>query len=367
MLLVGGSPEGRGVVTSASYETRKYGARSGMPMAQALRLCPKAKVVPVPRDLCRRKSREVRAVLSRFTPVVEAASIDEAYLDMTGTEALYDGAPLEEVARRIQAAVKEETEITVSIGGGTNRLVAKMAVELAKPAGVHVVAPGEEGEFLRRFMLRDLPGVGPALAETLRGHGLVTVDQALERDEGWMVRHLGERRGRWLYRRVRGIDDTPVEADVEAKSVSREETFPRDVDDDDVLETELLALVTRLGADLRAEGRRARTVTVKLRDADFRTRQASRTVQEPFESDRAILALARELLVRLRTERRTPARLLGVALSNFDGATGAQLALFEEEGPAVETDRDRALSRTLDDLRERFGRDVVRPGKLLDR
>lgn len=367
LLLVGGSPERRGVVTSASYETRKYGARSGMPMARALRLCPQAKVVPVPRELCGIKSREVRAVLARFSPVVEAASIDEAYLDMTGTEALYDDAPLEEVARRIQAAVREETGIAVSLGGGTNRLIAKLASGLAKPAGVHVVPAGEEAAFMRRFTLRDLPGVGPALADTLQRLGLATVEHALERDEAWMIRNLGERRGAWLYRRIRGIDSTPVEPYVEPKSMSREETFPEDIHDDDALETELFALATRVGADLRREGRRARTVTVKLRDADFRTRQASRTVPEPLESDRAILAVARELLARLRAERRTGARLLGVSLSQFGGPTGGQLALFEEEAESLETDRDRALSRTMGDLTAHFGPDAVRSRRLLDR
>lgn len=219
---------------------------------------------------------------------------------------------------------------------------------------------------MRRFSLRDIPGVGPALADTLQRLGLATVEHALARDEAWMIRHLGERRGRWLYRRVRGIDTTPVEPYTEPKSMSREETFPEDIHDDDALETELVALATRVGADLRRAGRRARTITVKLRDADFRTRQASRTVPEPLESDRAILTIARELLGRLRSERRTGARLLGISLSHFDGRAGGQLALFEEQAEVLETDRDRALSRTVDDLRARFGPNAVRSGRLLD-
>src|SRR5690606_4682649 len=173
LLIVGGSPEGRGVVTSASYEARQYGVRSAMPMARALRLCPKAMRVRVPFDMCRRKSREIRAVLERFAPVVTSASIDEWYMDMGGTEALYDGEPLRDTAHRIRSAVLEETDLSVSIGGGTSRLVAKLAVERAKPKpgtgadGVHVVAPGDEAAFLRTFMLADIPGVGPRLQQRL--------------------------------------------------------------------------------------------------------------------------------------------------------------------------------------------------------
>ncbi|HEX7048876.1 MAG TPA: DNA polymerase IV [Longimicrobiales bacterium] len=368
LLLVGGRPEGRGVVTSASYGARRYGVRSAMPMARAVRLCPAARVVPVPWALCRRKGREVREVLRGFTPVVEPASIDEAYLDLTGTEALYGGASPAEVAERIRAAVLEATEIVVSIGGGTSKLVAKLAVERAKPAGVHIVEAGAEAEFLRGFALAELPGVGPTFAAELRRMGLVRVEDALPLDEGALARRLGERRARWLYRRIRGRDDRPVDPNQPTKSVSREETFPRDLDADDALETELLRLAVKLGGDLRRKGLRARTITVKIRDGDFRTRQASRTLAAPLDADRAIYAVARELLARLRNARRTGARLLGIAASQFGAdAGGTQLTLFdapaEEE---VETERDRRLSRAMDAVRDRFGADAVRPGKLLD-
>ena len=264
LLLVGGTPEGRGVVTSASYETREYGCRSAMPTARALRLCPDAKVVPVPRKLCGRKSREVRAVLRRFTPLVEAASIDEAYLDLTGTEALYHDEPLAETARRIQAAVKEETEITVSIGGGPTRLVAKLAAEKAKPAGVHVVEPGDAAEFMKQFELRDIPGVGPVLAERLRSMGLVQVTDGLHLEESELEAMLGQGRGAWLYQRMRGQGSDVVEPDTSAKSMSREETFPEDLQTDAALERELMALAIRVASDLRRQGLRARTVTVKI-------------------------------------------------------------------------------------------------------
>lgn len=367
LLLVGGTADQRGVVTSASYETRVYGVRSGMPTARALRLCPQAKVVPVPRKLCGEKSRAVRAVLERFAPLVEPASIDEAYLDLGGTERLYNDEPLADTARRIQDAVLRETDIAVSIGGGTSKLVAKLAVERAKPAGVHVVPPGREEAFLAGFKLADIPGVGPVFADELRAMGLVTVPQALCLDRESLIRRLGERRGEWLYDRIRGIDDRPVEPERVARQVSRDETFARDIDVDAELERELLALVVRLGQDLRATGVRARTITVRVRDFDFRNRSAGRTVAQPLESDRAIFAVARELLARVRKDRRVPARLLSVAASQLTDDEGAQqLALFEGETEAGETARDRQLARLADTLRDRFGPDAIRPGRLID-
>jgi DNA polymerase-4 len=368
LLLVGGSPQGRGVVTSASYETREYGCRSAMPTAQALRLCPQAKVVPVPREMCGVKSRAVREVIRRFTPLVEAASIDEAYLDLTGTEALYHHETLEETARRIQAAVKEETEITVSLGGGPTRVVAKLAAERAKPAGVHVVAADDVVTFMAGFQLREIPGVGPVLAERLRTMGLVTVAEAQALEASELEGMLGAGRGAWLHDRIRGRGSDVVEPRSEAKSMSREETFPRDLTSDAELERELMGLAIRVASDLRRQGLRARTVTVKIKDGDFRTRTASRTLDHPLESDRAILAVAGELLATLRQRRRTGARLVGVGVSHFSTAEeGTQLVLFDGgDSAALETDRDRRLSRVADELRTRFGHDAIRPGRLLD-
>lgn len=377
LLIVGGRPGERGVVCSASYEARRYGVRSAMPTSRALRLCPDATLVPVPRDACGRKSAQIRAVLERLAPVVEQASIDEFYLDLTGTEAVYGGEDLAATAERIRRAVLEETRIAVSVGGGTQRMIAKLAVSLAKPAGVHVVPAGAEAAFMERFELADLPSVGPVLAERLRGLGLRTVPDALRFDEATLCAWLGEGTGRMLYRRVRGLDPTPVAPRAGAKSISREETFPRDLQTDAELETELLRLVVRAAADLRREGLRARTITVRIRDADFRTRQAGRTLPEGVESDRAIHAVALELLARLRAARRTGARLLGVSLSQL-GTAGAeaQLGLFEGEttadresaaGVQVEGGRDRKLARAVDELRDRFGPGAVVPGRILGR
>jgi DNA polymerase IV len=370
LLIVGGAPGSRGVVCSASYEVRAFGVRSGMAIGQALRLCPEATCVPVPRAACAAKSREIRAVLERFSPVVSAASIDEFYLDLTGTERLYDGASLAAVSAHIRDAVVRETGISVSIGGGTSRLIAKMAAAAAKPApgaaaaGVHVVEPGAEAEFMTRFELGDIPGIGPRAQERLRQHGLVRVTDALATDQPALERWLGARAAAWLHDRIRGIDDAPVVARPDARSLSREDTFAADLHDDAELQRELLRLVVRVAADLRREGLRARTITVKLRDSDFTTRQASRTVPGPMEADGPIYAVARELLGKLRHARRTPARLLGVSLSSLRPDDGGQLALFPGAEADLETERDRTVVRAVDRVRARFGDAAILPATL---
>ena len=366
LLIVGGSPTGRGVVTSASYGARAFGVRSAMPTAQALRLCPNAMVVPVPREVVVERSRGVRDALEELAPVVQAASIDEFYLDLTGTERLFAPESFEQTAWRIRGEVLRRTRISVSLGCGTRRIIAKLAATRAKPAGVHVVAPGAEQDFLDGLDLADLPGVGPTLVEALGERGLVTVADARALQPEWLERWFGTSRGQWLQRRIRGIDDSEVDPAERRKSISSERTFFEDLDADDDLARRLLELSASVGSTLRAKGLRARTVTVKLRDHDFRTRQHSRTVPEPIESTSTIYQLARDLLRELRAVRRTPARLLGIALSGLtphDG--GDQLGLFEQTA-AGEREKDRSAYRAVDTLEERFGRGAVRPGRMID-
>ncbi|MCL4214929.1 MAG: DNA polymerase IV [Gemmatimonadales bacterium] len=368
LLIVGGRPGGRGVVCSASYETRAFGVRSAMPISQALRLCPDAMCVPVPRQACGTTSRAIAAVLARFTPVVEGASIDEWYLDLSGTEALYAGETLEGTAQRIRAAVRQETGMLLSIGGGTSKLVAKLAAERAKPrpeiggTGVRIIAPGEEQEFLRGLTLAEIPGIGPKLQQRLASFGLVRVEDVLPLERDTLARWLGRRPAEWLWARVRGIHASPVEARASARQMSRETTFNRDIAETAALAAALRGLAARVAADMRGDRLGARTVTVKLKDADFTTRLASRTLSEPVESDRAIAEVAVALLGKLRAARRGPARLVGVALGNFVPARDAeQLALFGT-GPVVERAQDRAVSRAVDRVRERFGAGAIRAG-----
>ena len=367
LLIVGGSATGRGVVTSASYEARAYGVRSAMPTAHALRLCPDATVVGVPRSAISARSKSVREALVELSPVVQAASVDEFYLDLTGTERLFQKESFNDTAWRIRETVRERTQISVSIGGGTRRVIAKLATNFAKPAGVHIVPAGEEETFLRGLDLADLPGIGPSLVAALEKRGLVRVEDAYAVQIEWLKRWFGDRRGAWLYRRIRGVDSSEVDPRERRKSISSERTFFEDINDDEELERRLMRQAGSVAGTLREKSFRAKTITVKLRDHDFKTRQHSRSVPEPIESDQAIYGVAKTLLAELRRKRRVPARLLGVGLSGLVGSNDAsQLGLFAEP-VAGETERERTVSRTVDKLRSRFGREAVIPGRLVER
>jgi DNA polymerase-4 len=360
LLIVGGSRQARGVVCSASYETRQFGVRSAMPIARALRLCPDALCVPVPRKACGQKSAEIRQVLQQFAPIVEGASIDEWYLDLSGTEGVYHHEPLATTAERIRAAVHEATGLTLSIGGGTNKLIAKLAVARAKPNGVLIVEPGSEEAFLRSCTLAEIPLVGPKFQARLQARGLISVEDVLRYDVATLRQWLSAREATWLWNRVHGIEASVVAHRDVASGISRDETFGKDLTGDSDIERELLRLVTRAAADMRGERLAARTVTVRLRDCDFRTRSAQRTLAEPVVSDRVILRVARELLTALRNARRVPARLVGVRLSGLAAAQAAdQLALFTA---SPETDRDRGLARAIDRVRGKFGPKSILPG-----
>lgn len=344
-----------------------------MPIARALKLCPQAMCVPVPMKACGKVSKDIRAVLARYAPVVESASVDEWYMDLAGTEAVYHHEPLRDTAHRIRRAVKEETGYSVSIGAGTNRLVAKLAVERAKPKpgtnadGVHDVPPGAEAEFLTTFRLAEIPMVGPKFQEKLASLGLVSVPDVLGRDIRLLRSQLGQRAAEWLWDRVRGIGGAEVEGRSAPKSMSRDETFPVDLVRTEDLERELLRLVTRAASDLRQGGYAARTITVKLRDNDFRTRSARRTLPDAVVTDRVIMSVATELLHQLRRSRRMPARLIGVALSSLTDDPGAdQLGLFPPDDPRVDTDRDLAVARTVDRVRQKYGAKGIVPGALID-
>jgi len=365
LLIVGGSRDSRGVVCSASYEVRKYGVRSALPIARALRLCPDATCVPVPFKECWQKSREIRQALQEFTPVVEGASVDEWYLDLTGTEGVYHHEPLAATAQRIRERVRAATGLTLSIGGGTNKLIAKMAVDRAKPSsggeGVVIIEPGGEEGFLRTCTLAEIPLVGPKFQQRLAQHGLVRVEDVLRYDRAALEQWMSTREAAWLWARVHGLDDNTVAHRVMNKGISRDETFGKDLSADADVERELLRLVTRAAADMRGDGLTARTVAVRLRDWDFTTRATQRTLPEPVVSDRVILCVAHELLAKLREARHVPARLVGVRLSGLAKAHDRdQMALLD----SAETERDRGLARAIDRVRGKYGPKSIIPGGL---
>ena len=363
-LIVGGSATGRGVVTSASYPCRAMGVRSGMPTGKALRLCPQAVVAPVSRQECLERSNRVRDALAEWSPVVQAASIDEFYLDLTGTQRLKGYEDLHELATRVRLDVLTRSEISVSIGGATTRIVAKLATSLAKPAGVHVVPPGGEADFMRRFKLAEIPGVGPSLARVLERRAVRSVEDALPYSEQVLAGWLGESRGPWLYRRIRGIDRSTVDASEPRKSISSERTFFENIDSDEELTDRLFQQAISVAGQMRRAGLRARTVTVKLRSADFTNRTASHTVERPLESDAAVFQAGRKLLVQLRRQRSGPVRLLGIGLSGLAPAGAEeQLGIFEPDaGP--DDERSRRVTAAVDALRAKFGKDAVLPGRI---
>ena len=370
LLIVGGTADSRGVVCSASYEVREFGVRSGMPIARAVRLCPQAMCVPIPRRLCAQKSREVVRVLQRFAPAVQSASPDEAYLELTSTmQTVYRGRTLESVAHGIRAAVLAETQIRVSFGGATNRLVAKLAVERAKPrpgtdaTGVYVVAPGDEAAFVATFALADIPGVGPKFQERLARIGWRDVRNVLAHDRSALERIAGKRQGEWLYHVVRGIDQAPVQARSPAKSIGHETTFRHDRTDDAELRQTLLALTDHAVSDMRAAGYGARTIAVRIKDGDFVLRRASRTAPTALTTYQAIALIVAELLARLRASRRVPARLVGVTLSQLAGDDRSdQLPLFDAAAADRETLKQRRLAEAVEHVRERLGQDAISYG-----
>lgn len=356
-------------MTSASYPARAYGISAGMPIGMALRMCPRAVVVPVPEVEISRRHHMIQAVLDRFSPLSIAYSVDEWFVDLTGTELLYRGESMEDTASRIRQAVWEETQIAVSIGGGTQKTIAKMAAELAKPKvnprGVYVVPPGEEAAFMRRFRLEEIPYVGRAFSEDLARRNVVSVEEALQFDEPTLVRWLGQARGRWLYAQVRGRDPGVVEAVAEVKSVGRGSTFEDDLFDDDAIGTELMKLVVEVCWLMRKDGFRARTVTLHVRDIDFKTRSARRTLPESIVSDRVVYELCCELFADLKAKRWIGIRALTVSLSNLVRSSDPmQLSLF---GASIsgETEKDQVVALAVDKIRNKHGITSVLPGRAM--
>jgi DNA polymerase-4 len=343
----------RGVVSAASYEARAFGVHSAMPIRTAKRLCPTCLFVPVNGAQYQRVSREVMAILRRYTPLVQPLSIDEAFLDVTGSRALFgDG---ETIARQIKRAIRDELELTASVGVGTTKLVAKIGSDLRKPDGLVVVPPGEESAFLAPLPISRLWGVGPKTAVALRDFGVATIGDLQAIDRVGLVRRLGDHAG-GLIERAHGIDPHPVDDPDRAKSIGHEHTFDEDTSDPEVLERTLLAMAEGVSGRLRHAGLKASTVHVKVRDSSFDTLTRQQTLPEPTDMTdpiwRAALELARPHM------RGKKIRLVGVTASNFGGRQ--QLGLFEG-GDA----RERRVVEAADELRERFGTRAVTRARLL--
>ena len=353
----GGTPDQRGVVSAASYEARRFGIHSAMPLRTAGALCPEAVFLPVAGRKYQAVSREVMAILRRYTPLVEPISIDEAFLDVTASRALFGDGPT--IGRAIRAAIQAEVRLTASVGVASTKLVAKIASDLRKPDALVVVEPGTEAAFLAPLSIGRLWGVGERTAAALGELGVTTMGQLAQLPSDVLVRRFG-RHGATLADRARGIDDDPVGDGAPVKSVSHEHTFDVDTNDPVLIDKTLLAMADGVAGRLRSAGLKAATVHVKVRDSAFRTITRQRTLPEPTDLAEPIWKTALELA---RPELRgIHVRLLGVGTSGF--AEREQMTLFAEDA-AGENGRRRRATEAADAVRRRFGDRAVTRARLL--
>jgi len=356
-VVVGGRPNERGVVSAASYEARKFGVHSAMPLRTAYKLCPQAVFVDGHPGRYRECSEQVYEVLNSFTPKLEMASIDEAYLDMTGTGRLH-GPPLA-AADALHNQMKSKTRLNCSVGIAASRLVAKVASDQAKPNGVLWILPGMEAAFLAPLDIRKLPGVGKVTEKKLNQLGIKKIGDAAQCAPEMLGSELGEW-GRALAEKARGNDaggwyDSDIGEDVGPKSISHEHTFSDDVTDTEKLETTLARLSEMVGRRLREHRLRARTLQLKLRYADFSTITRAHTLEQATQLDSEIFSAIRELF-RVNRAPGSSIRLLGVNASGFESvAHGQQLDLLTGDNREK---WQRALA-TADQLRDRFGESAV--------
>ncbi len=356
-VIVGGDPDGRGVVSAASYEARKYGINSAMPLAQARRLCPHAILLRGRYGVYGSYSDRVFNILSKYTPDIERTSVDEGYLDMTGFERLH-GAIIS-IAHQMKNEIKLRTGLNASFGISSNKLVSKVASDCAKPNGVLLIRPGYEKIFFAPLRIERLPGVGRVIHEKLCSFGVRTIGDLAGIDKDILVNTFGKW-GLDLHRKANGISDSPVKDREPVKSISRERTFDEDTIDLKLIDSTLFHLVEKVARALRAERLQSKCITLKLRYSDFKTVTRSLTLKEPIDMDKVFYENIKRLFKKAYT-RRSRIRLLGVSVSNFATSTW-QPGLFD--GP-----RDQKLKdyyRSLDKIRDRYGDDALRIIKNID-
>ena len=358
-VIVGADPKqglGRGVVAACSYEARKFGVRSALPISRAWKLCPHGAYVRLRMDRYVEVSHEVMEILRRFTNLVEPLSIDEAFLDVTGSTTLF-GAPIQ-IARAVKKQILEATGLTASAGVAPNKFLAKIASDLKKPDGLVVVDPGEVDAFLAELPVSRLWGVGPKTEERLREMGMHTIGAVRARKREDLTEALGNNLGAHLQALARGEDDRPVVPNWEPKSISNETTFEEDTRDRELLVATIRRLGESVGRRLRRENYRARKVTLKIRLEPFETHTRQVSLKKPVDTDEEIIRLALSLFDQFSLERRV--RLIGVGTGDIvrPGDGPIQLGLFDEPR------KDSAINRTVDALREKFGDDVIQRGRV---
>jgi DNA polymerase-4 len=354
VIVGGGGPHDRGVVSTASYEARKFGVHSAMPLRTAGRLCPQGIFVPVDGRKYQEESRRVMAILRRFTPQVQPVSIDEAFLDVTASRALFgDG---EAIGQAIKSAVHDETGLTISVGVAATKLVAKVASDLRKPDGLVVVPPGEEAAFLAPLAISRLWGVGEKTAAALAEYGVKTIGDLAALPPDALERRLGKH-GASLVDRAHGIDPDPVSGGEAAKSIGHEHTFDRDTADREVIERTLLGMADGVAGRLRSSRIRAVTITLKLRDSSFATITRQTSLETPADLTEQVYEAAATLLRREMHGQKI--RLVGVTASNFRDRE--QLSMFD----VADDPKRHAAAEALDKIRSKYGSRAVTRARLV--
>ncbi len=357
-VIVGGRPEGRGVVASASYEARTFGISAGMPLKTAKRLAPNAIFITGNFARYREASKKFMTILSDFSPFLEPGGLDEAYLEVTGFESLYG--TVQNMALEIKKRVREELGLPLSIGIAGCKIAAKVASREAKPDGLLEVAPGSDATFLAPLPVGKLPGAGKRTEAVLRGLGIKTIGGLSKTPEDVLKSHFGVF-GTHLRRWAGALDERPVAEPAEAKSVSRETTFAEDSLDLSFLTGVLWQLTEKVAADLRAYDKMARTVTLKLRYADFTTITRSRTLSEATSSDHDIFDTGWALLEQALTANKAPVRLIGIGVSGFSPKV-VQLSLLDDKARRLNE-----LYLAIDRIRAKYGFQAIKTGRVIER
>lgn len=353
-VVVGGSPQSRGVVSACSYEARQYGIHSAMPLAEARRLCPQAVFLPVDFASYKHFSRLMHNIFYDYTPLIEPIALDEAFLDVTGSLTL--AGPAAVIGQEIKARIKTELGLTASIGIAHNKFLAKLASDLSKPDGFMTVPVEQVQEFLDPLDISRIWGVGVKAAGRLYALNIKHVRDLRRLTESYLVSIFGSY-GHQLYQLARGIDHRPVEPDRKIKSVGRETTFPVDIIDQADLEKHLLELSADVGRSLRKKLLKGKTITLKIKYNDFRSLTRSVTLDEPTNFDEVIYKEACRLL---QSVPRKPARLVGVSVHNLTDGEDAQLSFFAEAQTGSEK-----LSKAIDSVKDKYGEDILTRARLL--
>jgi len=351
-VIVGGHPQRRGVVSAANYLARRYGVHSAMPTQTAYKRCPEGVFLPVRMARYSEVSQQIHAIFQRYTPVIEPLSLDEAFLDVRGSEGLF-GSPVE-IARRIQAEIAAELGLVASVGVAPNKFLAKIASDIDKPRGFVVVEAAEVQAFLDPLPITRLWGVGKAAAQRLRGLGLYTVQDIRETPLATLVQALGNH-GEHLRELAHGRDERPVVSDREAKSISHETTFAEDVRDRDALLAQLLHLTEQVAWRLRRQGLSGRTVQLKLRYSDFTSLTRSFSLPRPSDRTETLWRAVEQLFLERVPHPLPPIRLIGMGVSGFNTEQPQQEDLFA----AAEQQGASRLDELSDAIRERFGNAVL--------